>query len=100
MKFADAYPLLKKCEQLDPEGVLPPYTMRVLRTVTGIPESDPLICSREYMLCRCTLKSSARGHLHPCPHRKSGSGRKQTVASGHCRPSTRPIPPICLPPTA
>lgn len=38
MKFADAYPLLKKCEQLDPEGARPPCAMRVVHTVTGIPE--------------------------------------------------------------
>lgn len=38
MKFADAYPLLKKCEQLDPEGTRPPCAMRVVHTVTGIPE--------------------------------------------------------------
>ncbi|MBS7596722.1 hypothetical protein [Pseudomonas sp. RC2C2] len=38
MKFADAYPLLKKCEQLDPEGARPPCAMRVVHTLTGIPE--------------------------------------------------------------
>lgn len=38
MKFSDAYPLLKKCEQLDPEGARPPCAMRVVHTVTGIPE--------------------------------------------------------------
>lgn len=38
MKFADAYPLLKKCEQLHPEGTRPPCAMRVVHTVTGIPE--------------------------------------------------------------
>lgn len=38
MKFADAYPLLKKFEQLDPEGARPPCAMRVVHTVTGIPE--------------------------------------------------------------
>ena len=38
MKFADAYPLLKKCEQLNPEGARPPCAMRVVHTVTGIPE--------------------------------------------------------------
>lgn len=38
MKFADAYPLLKKCEHLEPEGARPPCAMRVVHTVTGIPE--------------------------------------------------------------
>lgn len=38
MKFADAYPLLKKCELLEPEGARPPCAMRVVHTVTGVPE--------------------------------------------------------------
>jgi hypothetical protein len=38
LKFADAYPLLKKCELLEPEGLRPPCAMRVVHTVTGIPE--------------------------------------------------------------
>lgn len=38
MKFADAYPLLKKCELLEAEGARPPCAMRVVHTVTGIPE--------------------------------------------------------------
>ena len=38
MKFGDAYPLLKKCEHLDQEGARPPCAMRVVHTVTGIPE--------------------------------------------------------------
>lgn len=37
MKF-DAYPLLKKCKQFDPEGARPPCAMRVVHTVTGISE--------------------------------------------------------------
>ncbi|MDD1014194.1 hypothetical protein [Pseudomonas rubra] len=38
LKFADAYPLLKKCELIDPKGARPPCAMRVVHTVTGIPE--------------------------------------------------------------
>ncbi|MDR6610485.1 hypothetical protein [Pseudomonas synxantha] len=38
MKFADAWPLLKKCEQIEPEGARPPCAMRVVHRVTGIPE--------------------------------------------------------------
>ncbi|PWB32349.1 hypothetical protein DCO48_13500 [Pseudomonas sp. SDI] len=38
LKFADAYPLLKQCELIDPEGARPPCAMRVVHTVTGIPE--------------------------------------------------------------
>ncbi|MFJ2548735.1 hypothetical protein ACIOVF_20000 [Pseudomonas sp. NPDC087612] len=38
MKFADAYPLLKKCEQIDPQAARPPCAMRVVHTLTGIPE--------------------------------------------------------------
>ncbi|MBZ9779984.1 hypothetical protein K9857_00255 [Pseudomonas sp. REP124] len=38
VKFADVYPLLKKCEQIDPEGARAPCAMRVVHTVTGIPE--------------------------------------------------------------
>jgi len=38
MKFADAYPLLKQCEQVEPQGARPPCAMRVVHTVSGIPE--------------------------------------------------------------
>lgn len=38
LKFADAYPLLKQCEQINPEGARPPCAMRVVHTVTGISE--------------------------------------------------------------
>lgn len=38
MKFADAYPLLKQCEQIEPQGARPPCAMRVVHTVSGIPE--------------------------------------------------------------
>ncbi len=38
LKFADVYPLLKQCEQVDPEGARPPCAMRALHKVTGIPE--------------------------------------------------------------
>lgn len=38
MKFADAYPLLKKCELLEPEGARPPCAMRVVHRVSGVGE--------------------------------------------------------------
>jgi hypothetical protein len=38
MKFADAYPLLKKCELLEPEGARPPCAMRVVHRVSGVAE--------------------------------------------------------------
>ncbi|MDR0277348.1 MAG: hypothetical protein LBJ37_05650 [Paucimonas sp.] len=38
LKFADVHPLLKQCEQIEPEGARPPCAMRALHKVTGIPE--------------------------------------------------------------
>ena len=38
MKFADAYPLLKKCELLEAEGARPRCAMRVVHAVSGVPE--------------------------------------------------------------
>lgn len=38
LKFADVYPLLKKCEQIEPQGARPPCAMRAVHTLTGIPE--------------------------------------------------------------
>ncbi|AWY44192.1 hypothetical protein DKY63_31495 [Pseudomonas putida] len=38
MKFADAWPLLKQCEEIEPEGARPPCAMRAVHKVTGIPE--------------------------------------------------------------
>lgn len=38
IKFADAHPLLEKCALLPQEGARPPCAMRVVHTVSGIPE--------------------------------------------------------------
>lgn len=38
IKFADAHPLLEKCELLPQEGARPPCAMKVVHTISGIPE--------------------------------------------------------------
>ena len=38
IKFSDALPLLRKCEQIEPLGARPPCAMRAVHAVTGIPE--------------------------------------------------------------
>lgn len=38
IQFAEAYPLLHKCELVTPEGARPPCAMKVVHQLTGVPE--------------------------------------------------------------